>query len=133
MIDKTNEMKRELKSLFPEIEENKYYSMLCHLCTRHKNNRQYYSRSNGKVGRLKQLTKNEIILLDYLIKNEINPITAYKWFRVSRLPEDIKDKLRRGEISVYNARKTFVNRVKMRESREGFEMCEEILNVVRNL
>lgn len=130
MMDKVVEMKKELKTLLPEIEEDKYLVMLCHLTYYHRNKKQYYERKGKKI---KTLTEAERILLDYLIKNNLNPKTTYRWFLVSRLPEDLKDKLRKGVIPVAEARRVYTNRIKQRESSAGFGMMEEINNIVKSL
>lgn len=134
MMDKTILVKRELKSLLPEIEEDKYLHMLSHLCNFDKNKKQYWTRDSRKKTRtLRCLTSAEIVFLDYLLKNNLNPKTTYRWFLVSKLPEDIKDKLKKGFISVSQARKVATNRLRQRESNEGLSMMVDIQEIVRCL
>ena len=58
MMDKTILVKRELKSLLPEIEEDKYLHMLSHLCNFDKNKKQYWTRDSRKKRlRLGSMTK----------------------------------------------------------------------------
>ena len=59
--------------------------------------------------------------------------TTYRWFLVSKLPEDIKDKLKKGIISVSQARKVATNRLRQRESNEGLSMMVDIQEIVRCL
>ena len=134
MMDKTILIKRELKSLLPEIEEDKYLHMLSHLCNFHNNKKQYWTRdTRKKTTTLKSLTSAEIVFLDYLLKNNLSPKTTYRWFLVSKLPEDIKEKLKKGFVSVAQARKVATNRLRQRESNEGLGMIIEIQEVVRCL
>lgn len=133
-MQKVIEIRRDLKTLLPEIEQDKYFSMFSHLCYYHSDRKQYYSRnSRRKIKQLKPLTEAEKILLDYLIKNNLNPKTTYKWFLVSKLPEDIQTRLRNGQVSVVEARRISTNRLKQRQSNTGVEMIEEIRSVVSSL
>ena len=134
MMEKTIQIKQELKILLPEIEFDKIMFMLSHLSNYTLDKEQYYTRdTRKKIRKLKPLTEAEKLLLDYLLKNKLNPKTTYRWFLVSKLPEDIQERLRRGVISVSEARKVSTNRLLQRDSNTGLIMLEEITNIVRSL
>lgn len=133
-MDKVVQLKKDFKTLLPEIEQERYIQMLGHIYWYHRNKREYRERIRGKFGKLRALTQAEIIMLDFLLKNNINPKTIYKWFMVCRLPEDIQTKLRNNEItSVVEARKIATNRMRQRDSNAGLLMLEEINGVIKSL
>lgn len=133
MLDKVVQLKKDFKVLLPEIEQDKYIIMLSHIA--YYQNRKQYRARNGRNGKykVKSLTPGETIVLDYLLKNNLVPITIYKWFRVCKVPEDIKTRLRKGEVSVKEAIATATNRLKLRQSNTGLIMIEEINNIVSSL
>lgn len=133
-LDKVNLIKRDFKTLLPEIEQDKYIVMLGH-CSYFCDNKQEYRARNGrkKTYKIKPLTEAEKIMLDYLLKNNIVPKTVYRWFRVSKVPTDIMTKLRNGQVSVKEAIRASTNRLKQRQSNTGLMVMEEINNIVRSL
>ena len=120
--------------LLPEIEQDRYIIMLGH-CAYFCENKKEYRARNGrkKLYKIKQLTEAEKIMLDYLLKNNIVPITVYRWFRASKVPEDIMNKLRKGQVSVKEAIRSATNRLKQRQSNTGLIVLEEINNVIAGL
>lgn len=131
IFDRINTIKSDLKALLPEIEEDKFLSMLSHIRNFHYG-KLYYGR-RGSNQKKRELTNNERIVYDYLLKNNLNPSTTYRWFVACRIPSDIKQKLQQGKISF---RKAFViadNRKKSKLSNTGLLMIEEINNIVSSL
>lgn len=134
MMDKVVQLKKDFKTLLPEIEEDKYIIMLCHISYFCEDKKNYRSRNTRtKTFKRKPLTEAEKVMLDHLLKNNLVPITAYKWFRVCKLPEDIQDRLKKNQISVKEAIRTGTNRLKQRQSNSGLMMIEEINNIVAGL
>lgn len=134
MLDKVNLIKKDFKILLPEIETDKYIVMLSHVAYFCENGKEYRARNGRKkMYHTKPLTEAEKIMLDYLLKNNIVPITAYKWFRVSKVPEDVMSKLRNGQLSVKEAIRTATNRLKQKQSNTGIIMIEEINNIISAL
>jgi len=133
-LDKVNLIKRDFKTLLPEIEQDKYIVMLGH-CAYFCENKKEYRARNGrkKIYKIKQLTEAEKIMLDYLLKNNLVPITTYRWFRASKVPEDIMTKLRNGQISVKESIRASTNRLKQKQSNTGLIVLEEINNIVSSL
>lgn len=133
MLDKVIQIKKDFKTLLPEIEQDKYIGMLCHVAY-YLNRKEYRSRNGRKkTYKVKLLTEAEKVMLDYLLKNNLVPITVYRWFRVSKVPEDVMHKLRKGQLSVKEAIRTGTNRLRHRESNQGLVMLDEIQNIVASL
>ena len=80
-----------------------------------------------------ELTQTELILYDFLLRNKYNPSTTYRWFLASRVPDDVKQKLEKGQISVKKAMEIAYNRKRVRESNFGLLMMEEMRQIVRGL
>jgi len=137
IFDRVNQVKEQLKQILPEVEENRLIPILGH-CRRHYEGNLYYGRrvSNpeDKAKRKKiELTQNERIVYDYLLRNKINPSTIYRQFLATRVPEDIKEQLENGNISYKKAMETSYNRKRVRECKIGFDMLEEMRIIVRGL
>lgn len=134
LFDRINKIRNDLKELLPEIPEDKFLSMASHV-----RNFYYGKLHYGRSGipenkdRKRQLTQAEQILLDYYLRTNINPSTAYRWFVACRIPSDIKDKLAKGQVSFKKAMLIADNRKKSKLSNTGLLMIEEINNIVGSL
>lgn len=134
MMDKVTQIKKDFKILLPEIEQDQFIVMLSHIAYYCEDGKNYRSRNSRKRTYTKKpLTEAEKIILDYLLKNDLVPITTYKWFRVCKLPEDIQGRLKKGQISVKEAIRTGTNRLRQRQSNSGLLMMEEINNIIAGL
>jgi len=134
IFDKVNQIKNDLKTLLPEIEEDKIIPMFSHIRVFFYGNLYYGRREvpeNKK--RKRKLTNAETILFDYMLKNNLNPSTTYRWMIACRVPADIKEKLAKGQISFRKAMQISANRKRVRESNTGLLMIEEINNLVSSL
>ena len=100
IFDKVNQIKQDLKTLFPEIEEDRIIPMFSHVRNFFYGNL-YYGRHSVPENkqRKRRLTKAETVLYDYILKNNLNPSTTYRWMIACRVPADIKEKLAKGQIS----------------------------------
>ena len=134
IFDKVNTIKKELKDIFPEISGDMLLSMLSH-CRRHYEGKLHYGRRSNpdNVARVGELTTNESILYEYLLKNNLNPSTSYRWFLATRVPDDIKERLAKGKLSYKKALIISANRKRVRESNDALSMVEEINNIIRSL
>lgn len=137
LFDRVNNIQKRLKQILPEIEGSRLICMLCH-CRRYYEGSLYYGRRTADKGEQKKrkqldLTKTERILYDFLLKNNLNPSTTYRWFLAVRVPEDIKEKLKRGQISYKKAMEISYNRKRVRQSNLGLLMLEEMRTIVRGL
>jgi len=137
LFDRVSEIKQQLKQIIPEVEGSRLITMLCH-CRRYYEGDLYYGRRTANPEEKKKrkqldLTQTERILYDFLIRNKLNPSTIYRWFLAVRVPEDIKDKLAKGQISYKKAMEISYNRKRVRESNIGLMMLEEMRIIVRGL
>ena len=132
--DRINRIRNDLKVLLPEIEEDKFLSMASHVRNFFYGNLHYGRRGKPEnISRKRDLTKAEKVLLQYYMKNNLNPSTTYRWFIACRLPSDIKAKLQKGQVSFKKAMLIADNRKKSKLSNTGLLMIEEINNIVQSL
>lgn len=134
IFDKVNSIKQDIRQLIPEIEDNKLLPMLSHI-RQFQYGKLHYGRRAIKenLSRKRELTSNEKIVYDYMLKNNLNPSTTYRWFIACRVPEDIREKLEQGKISQRKAIMIADNRKKAKMSNIGLLMIEEIKNIVGSL
>ena len=134
IFDKVNQIKKDIKDILPEIDGDRLLSMLSH-CRRYYEGKLHYGRRTNpeNLMRVRELTHNEQLLYDYLLKNNLNPSTTYRWFLATRVPEDIHQRLSEGKLSYKKALQISANRKRVRESNTGLLMVEEINNIVRSL
>lgn len=133
IFDKVNEIKSGIKDILPEVEGDKLISMLSKIrtyCSHRKKGVPLGRR--GQKG-YRSLTNNESILYEYLLKNNLNPSTTYRWFLATRIPSDVQDKLSKGQLSVKKAMEISSNRRRVKESNMGLQMMEEIRIIIRGL
>jgi len=134
IFDRINRIKKNLKELIPEVDEDKFLSMLSHIRNFYYGKLDYGRRGvKENQNRKRELTANEKIVYDYMLKNKLNPSTTYRWFIACRLPSDVKDKLQKGQISFKKAMIINDNRKKSKMSNKGLLMMEEINNIVTSL
>lgn len=134
LFDRINIMRNDLKELLPEIDEDRFLAMASHVRNFHYGKLYYGRRAVPEnMERKRELTEAEKILLDYYLKNGINPSTAYRWFIACRIPSDVKEKLALGKVSFKKAFQIADNRKKSKMSNTGLLMIEEINNIVRSL
>jgi hypothetical protein len=134
VFDKINTIKKDIKELLPEIEDDKIVIMFSHIRSEYEGKLHYGRRGMPEnLKKKKQLTEAEKIVYDYMLKNNLNPATTYRWFLACRVPSDIKEKLGQGKISYKLAMIISANRLKAKESNLGLLMMEEINNIVRSL
>jgi len=138
IFQRVEEIRRDIKEIMPEVDPSRYIPMFSRI------RREYRGvLYKGKVGvvrklpmelRLKdELTANEKILYEYLLKNNLNPCTTYRWFIATRIPEDIKEKLAKGQIGYNQAMHISANRKRVRESNMGLLVIEELKTIVGGL
>jgi len=132
IFDKVNEIKQQLKEIFPEVESDRFLAMFSH-CRRHHEGKLFYGRGNNPQRQTRDLTQSERVLYDFLLRNKLNPTTVYRWFLATRIPEDVKQKLADHKIGYKTAMRISYNRKKARDSNIGLIMVEEIRNIVRGL
>lgn len=132
--DRINRIRNDLKELLPEVDEDKFLPMASHVRNFFYGKLHYGRRGiKENIDKKRPLTEAEKILLDYYMKNNLNPSTTYRWFVACRLPSDIKAKLQKGQVSFKKAMLIADNRKKSKLSSTGLLMIEEINNIVQSL
>jgi len=134
IFDRINRIKNDLKNLIPEVDEDRFLSMMSHIRNFFYGHLHYGRRSVPEnLQKKRELTTNEKIVFDYMLKNKLNPSTTYRWFIACRLPSDVKEKLEKGQVSFKKAVLIADNRKKAKLSNTGLIMIEEINNIVQSL
>ncbi|HLP79238.1 MAG TPA: hypothetical protein VK158_01250 [Acidobacteriota bacterium] len=133
IFDKVNEIKNDVKLILPEVEGEKLIAMLSKIRTylAHKKKGVPLGRRGWKGFR--DLTANERILYEYLLKHDLNASTTYRWFIATRLPSDVQEKLSKNQISMRKAMELSANRRRMAMSNQGLLVMEELRNLMRAL
>jgi len=143
IFDKVAEIKKEFKVIIPEIKEDELIGMMSR-CRNYYHKVLEYGRrkrkdakdkeANVKIkNRARKLTINEQIIYDYMLKNNLNPSTTYRWFIATRLPSDLKEELEKGIIGQKLAMQLSANRRRTKNSSIGLAMMEDIRNIVKRL
>ena len=117
-LQKAEHIKQIIQKLFPDV-KNKKISVMLSRCGH------YHYDKNAKIG------TEELMLYDVLVKYGYNPFRVYKWFRVSLLPEDIKDDVEKGKLSQEKALKVFSNRYRQKEISNAWRFMEEARRIVK--
>ncbi len=127
-----DKIKRELKAVIPGIEDDKLLAIMCH-CRRHYEGKLHYGRRGKQNPMPRELTHTERLVYDYVLRTKLNPSTAYRWFLATRIPDDVKEKLAKGQLSYKLAMRIAWNRKKSAETNQGLLLIEELRNVMRML
>jgi len=133
IFDKVNEIRRDINAILPEIKGDELIGMLSRCRHNYYGSLHYGRRGEENRNRKRELTINERVLYDYLLKNSLNPATTYRWFIATRLPQDIREKLAKGQIGQKTAMLISANRRRTKNSTEGLLMMEEIRAIVQKL
>lgn len=113
---------RELiESNFPDVVGDTLMTWLCHIGHYH------YDKKK------RMLSERELVLYDLLLRNGYNPSTVYKWFLITKVPEDILGRIRRQEISQKQALRMACNRRHLKEVNLGLQLMEAARAVIRTL
>ncbi|MBN1176006.1 hypothetical protein JXA48_05165 [Candidatus Woesearchaeota archaeon] len=134
IFDKVNDIKADLKEIIPEVKDEQLIQLFSKVRSYYLNKKKGVPlgrRSNIKG--VRPLTEIEELLFNYLMRNNLNPGTTYRWFIATRLPPDIKDRLARGLINQKVAMHISANRRRTKNSVEGLIMMEEIRTIIQKL
>ena len=123
------DIKRELKVILPNTDGSRLIIMFSH-CRRHYQGKLHYGRRDSPNKRPRELSADERVLYEFLLKNKLNPCTTYRWFIATRVPDDIKEKLEKGQIGQIKAMQIAANRRRVKESNKGLMMMEEIRTII---
>ena len=129
LFDKVNELKQKIYMLMPEIDGEKLIIIMRHIRREYEGKLVYgrYGKTNKKV----ELTHTEHLIKELLLKEGMNPSTCYRWFLATRIPSDVMDKLRRGQISQNKAYEISVNRRRNQKSSDKLLLMENMREIMR--
>lgn len=133
IFDKVNEVKRDLQALLPEIEGDRLIAMFSKIRTYVAHKKKGVPLGRKGLKGYRKLTPAESILYEYIIKRKMSPSTTYRWFLATRIPEDVKEKMNKGQLSVKKAMEISANRRRVKMSKQGFYLMEDIRLIVRGL
>lgn len=128
-----NGIKKDIKQQFPELEIETIMGMLSRIRKYHIQNLTHNKGKKPRGRRSTKLTPLEMVFYDYLLKKGLNPSTTYLWFLACRVPEDVKNKVERGDLSCKEAIKIYNNRKRNKISNQGVMLIEEINEIIRGL
>jgi hypothetical protein len=137
IFDKVNMVQKRLNQLLPELDHIGILKAMSR-CRQYYEKKLYYGRRTSDPNEIKkrqklQLTPVEKIIYEFLIKEKLNPSTTYRWFLATRLPEDVKERLQKGEIPAKIALKIGANRRRNKTSNQGLLMMEEMNEIIAGL
>jgi hypothetical protein len=137
IFDKVNRIEEQLKQILPEIKRSMLIKALAKCRTYYEGNLYYGRRTSNKEERKqrkkRELTEIEKIIYQWLLKNNYNPSTTYRWFLATRVPDDIKEKLEKNLIPIRQAMIISTNRRKVKYSNIGLMMMEEMKTTIGGL
>ncbi len=133
MFDKVHEIKSDLKEILPELEGEQLIHLFSKVRSFYVNKKKGVTVGRKVKGEFRPMTEVEEILYGYLMNKGLNPSTTYRWFIATRLPNDIKTRLARGQVSYKTAMKISANRRRTKNSADGLIMMEEIRNIVQKI
>jgi len=120
-IEKLNHLRKLLESRFPAYNMQHLTKNMCQIAHHHYNKKQTI------------LLGEESKIYKFLIENEYNPFTVYRWLLLERIPEDIRFQLRERRISQKKASKIAFKRKHETVTGLGREIMDEGLNLIRRM
>lgn len=67
-----------------------------------------------------------------MLRNKLNPSTTYRWFLATRVPDDVKEKLAKGQIGYNLVLRIAWNRKKATQTNQGLLLIEELRAIKMN-
>ncbi|MBW2976577.1 hypothetical protein KY347_03975 [Candidatus Woesearchaeota archaeon] len=132
LFREVDKIKQELKAIIPEVDDDKFTEIMGH-CRRYYEGNLYYGRRNSRTKKPRDLTHTERLVYDYLLRKKCNPSTTYRWFLATRIPDDVKEKLAKGQIGFKTAMRIAWNRKKAAETNLGILLIEDLRAIIRTL
>lgn len=86
-IEKLEQLRKQLNSRFPQLDMQHFKELMAKIAHHH------YSKEKG------MLLGETRDLYHFLIENNYNPFTVYRWLLLERIPEDIRFQIKEHRIS----------------------------------
>ncbi len=96
VYDKYVRIHNTVRKIFPDIDKKKFFKIVATLSTWHYPKK----RSDGQM-----LTKEQAMIYEWMLNNNYNPGTVYKWLLAMNTNKDNQDKLKKGSMSLKKAMK----------------------------
>ncbi|MBN2421043.1 hypothetical protein JXB27_02070 [Candidatus Woesearchaeota archaeon] len=113
-------VKQKLMPAIEGLNDKQLRSVICH-CS-------YYS-----AGRRKILTDKEREIYDLLLSKGFNARTAYNWFCLINVPDHIRQKILKKQISYADAQAKSNAWRRMISTKSGKEIVEQVQNIIGGL
>ncbi|MBS3148344.1 hypothetical protein J4219_05645 [Candidatus Woesearchaeota archaeon] len=84
-------------------------------------------------GEIKDLTEEEQVVEDLLQKYGIKAPTLYQWLLQTLVPEELKDRMEKGEVSGIQAIRAMQNRERQRKAAVGLTLLEGARSLVKEV
>ena len=120
VFEKVEKYKEIFKTVADGKSDIEIKMMLCHC--------HYYN-----IGRYKNLTKEERIFRDFLLKHNLKPRSIYEKFCFLEYPEHIKKLLQENKIGVQNAQGRSRAFKRQLDVPEGKELMDEVKRIIGGL
>tara|TARA_Y100000310_G_C20417877_1_gene685224 strand:+ start:161 stop:562 length:402 start_codon:yes stop_codon:yes gene_type:complete len=89
------------------------------------------SRINSyKHKRIKKLKDDEVALYDLLLKNEINPRPVEDWLISTKLPDELKYRYRKGELTFLQAYSEYVKKTRLTKHEIAKNLADDIKEAI---
>ncbi|MFW6450428.1 MAG: hypothetical protein ACOCZ6_05220 [Nanoarchaeota archaeon] len=94
VYDKYRKIFGEVKKAFPEIDQKEFFRITSKLSTWHYPKKRWDTMT---------LSKQETAVYEWMLNNEYNPSTVYKWMLAMNTTKDIQNKMKKGTVSLKQA------------------------------
>jgi|SRR3989344_4287389 len=121
VFDKIKVLQEQVNSVFPEMSFEELKLNVGYLAN-------FW---HGKKRKNVTLSKEQLTIYEVLLKNDYNPATVYRWLLLATGPNEIKDKVRTGELSIRQALK-FRREHKELVSTSEQEFIQAIIGCIEN-
>jgi len=96
VYDKYAKIHNELRQEFPKLDKKEFFKITATLSTWH------YPKKRCKD---QVLTKEQAMIYEWMLNNNYNPSTVYKWLLALNTNKDNQEKLKKGSMSLKKAMK----------------------------
>ena len=96
VLDKLRVLREHVNSVFPEMSLDEFRLNISFL-----SNCWHGNKRKKNV----TLTKEQLTIYELLTKNDYNPATVYRWLLLATAPQEVRERVRSGQLSVRQALK----------------------------
>ncbi len=86
-----------------------------------------------EYGEIKMLSSEEFMLRDVILRFNIKSSTLYQWLIETVIPEEFQHKIDQGLLSVYTAKRLFLNRERQRKAACEVRLLEDAQRIVQEV